>query len=583
VFVVLWFLSPVFAASAESLIDGLLATKEPLVPAAIEKLASQADQQGLTVLAIGYELFATGEQRVQRLLPLIDQQRALAREQVAACTSIAEGCVRQGALDTAAALLDYLDPQRLDPLRRADVASVRAALFLARHQASAANEAYRQSATELHQAVPDAQYANWQSRIVERRLARLCPLIDQALAVETAGPAYAAWLAADKQANEDGYAAVVDGFPESGFATAAALQALRLRLDHGDAKVCLERLAASPGLERGPFAAQALLLRADACLLLGEIKGVKVACDQVLRVLNEALSLPADFNAAEIEAVRPERPPHVLKGAYPDWTERSAGRIWLPAYGDAFAAFYRYQAVMRLAAVAYLGKRRSVAENLARGLVMVDPIDSQMEREQRGPGGLVLAHTFQSDECVISLEGLAEMPPAVQTRFIMGVVCYQVYDWRQCLWWMRQIGDGKDVPFTARSGSVALMAGSAMMLDRRSEAIAFGRSLEIGKGERPNKSWYAAHQFAMQVHLLSPCDYPAAMTVLQEVIDQAPGTVFAQDALMSQAEFSICFDPALSRRLWLQFRSTYPGRYKEAVSGGIKDAEARLAEMEQRQ
>jgi len=572
---------PVWGAAATDLdlrLQGLLSGPLPTMSELARLVARSAHGERLIVRAVGLEIAGLTNERIASLAPLIDDHREAAAAQPALTCSLADAYALAGAPEKAARTLALLDEARLSDLDRIDISTVRSRLEQAARRLSEARQLQQGAVAALRAAVPDAAYENWRSHLLRRRLNRLGADLERLAAVDQAGPAYWAWLQADRQRSLAAYLAVAKEHAASVFADAAVMEAARVHARAGDPHEGVRLLATMPRILQGPLAVPALLLQGDLMLQLRRANAGREAYEKALSLLARPEALPVEFTPAVRAAVTSAQPLHRLGGwSYPEWSLRPVGCLLAPALDPLITAHQRYQAVVRLATLAFAEGNLPAATMLARSLIAIDDIDREMEQQQRGPGGLVLAHTFASGEFLFPLDAFKEVPSDVLPCILMAVACYQVYDWEQARGWLDiaepMIPAGKR---QARTGMQALRACSLQMLGERQQAVEVARGVKLRPGDRPHQAWFIARQVEWEIHQHAPEDFTDAMAVMQTVRDEAPNTVFARDALLFQSGYAMAHDLPLARKLTLAFRSAYPDVFREAIADQLAEIEQRL-------
>jgi len=235
--------------------------------------------------------------------------------------------------------------------------------------------------------------------------------------------------------------------------------------------------------------------------------------------------------------------------------------------------------MVRLAVLAYAGGNAGDAAALAQSLILIDDVDRDMEHQDRGAGGLVLAHVFKANGFFLPLECFKCEPPSVYVLLLMGVASYNVYDWNQANRWLnRALTNTHLKSREARDAATMLLANAEKMVDHRDRALALAGQIKLPKGAKVNAPWYYARQLEWELlHMQQKPDYPGAMAAMQQVLDRAPSyNEFAQQALLLQAQLLMNFDLKQSKQLFERFAKMYPDLYPEAVKSQLAEIETKM-------
>ncbi len=567
-------------APADAPVVALFTAAAPLSPKDLDRAAQRlAEHVRTSYLTVGLEVMTEPVVRIARWLPVVEGRREVAAAHPEVACSLADALAMSGKPDQAESILALLPGEPANDLERADASSAKASIALARQRSDEVRTQVLAAEEALKRAAPEAAYETWRHQLIRRRLDHARGELDAASALATGGPGYWAWLRADRTRSAAAYNQVDHDFPGTLFAEAAAVEAARAQLIAGAPQEAL-RLLDNPRWRQGPLTAAALVLRGDSLLCSGRRWGeAKAAYEGALQALLHPTPLTTPLSNALRAALLPPRPLHRLdEWSYPTWEARPAGTMLISALDPTVAGYLRYQAVVRLAVVTLVEGDRPAAMILARSLVMFDDIDREMEQLQRGAGGTVLGQLIETGSGVVPLEAFAGVAPDLRARLAMGFAFYQIYDWSQARDWFTSARPRIPASQPAASDAAGTMlACSEEMLGHLPEALAVAATVQLKPGAVPTVAWFKARQLEMDLHLRHPRNYPAAMAAMQVVLDQAPGTPFAQDALRFQATSAEGFDLNLAKKLWLAFRTAYPNDLQSAVAFSLQDIDKRLA------
>jgi tetratricopeptide (TPR) repeat protein len=550
--------------------------KDALAAKEVDRKSARLPEQDRVVYrAVWRELTGTPQERIDLLAPMAGGKREFVASHPFAACSLADAYALNSAIQQAEATLELLPSNQTEPLDRADMFSAKTRILMARKRLDDAQAMLNQAQTAIGRAVPDAAYESWRSRLVKHRLSLLRRDLEAAKAIERAGPAYWAWLQADRARKLPAYLQAAKEFPGTIFADAATVEAARICQAERNTRECLKILNGA-SLQKGPLAASALILKGDVLLRSGQSPALaKNAYETALGLLRNLPELPAEITPAMRAAIMPERPPHQLDNSgFPEWHERSTGSIFAPALDASIACYLRYQVLVRLAVLAYASGDRETAEAMARSLATFDDVDRQMEQDKQGPGALILAHTLKTgDSTLIPLDCFRGAPDGARARLLMGAAFYQVYDWKQCGEWLEDALE-RAAPWDAlsRNAAKSLLACAEQMLRHYDRALAIAGEVRLKPGDAPNQPWFLARhvEFGIYQHADDEgrhVNFPKCIAAMQEVLDKAPGTSFARDALLLQMSWVDDSDLPRVIKAHETFLATFPN---EACATAVK-------------
>lgn len=461
------------------------------------------------------------------------------------------GSVLQAALATGAAILSEDDRERMQK-------DLEAARRLLAH------------------AVPEPAYETWQSREIASILERIERKARQARELSELGADFLAWQAADRLAagdSEKGLAAlrgilVRDPAPHPRIAAAARLEVARIL---GETHLWTEaRETLLPLLQPdAPLRPLALCRLGDLAAASGSgvdaaLQAWQAAFDALPAVGSETVP---DVTPAALARLLPDAPLQRLDSwGCPTWSTRGPGQILDPSLAPWVADHVRYQIALRLAVAHAASGNRRVAVALARSLLLVSPIDRALADRQEGAGSAILAASLESGAFPIPVDGWELLAPADRLCAMLALGFYQIYDWHSSRWWSGVALER--IPRTARMVGTSLRllaARSVQMLGERQRAEAMLAEVVLAPGERPCPAWFKAQEARFQLAMGDAKRREEALRILQAVRDRAPGTEFARDALLHQAQFCMGFDRSASRALFLEFQKRYPDQFTSAV------------------
>lgn len=536
----------------------------------------QGDER-LLFVTLNLELYASASKRVAVLLPLLENRRELAARVPQAVCSLAMGLIENDNAAQAEQVLALL-PDRRSALVQADEDSVQVYAALHKGNDGRARSLLRSARYALKRAVPDKEYASWHSRLIERRLNRLERVLKRDAAEDLGGPAYLAWLQAERSGKHSDYQSLIEEFDETVYASAARL-VLMQRLVGKDPEACLSALSDMQRDMEGPLASQFLMLAGDAWLLSGELAKAKTFYGRALKASTRpSRSAFENFSDTLITKLLPSEPLHRKdRWNYPIWEARPSTCILAGALREDIAALHRYQIIVRQATMYFLAGKRSMASQLARTLLAIDAVDRQMDKDKDGAGARVLAHTLESLTFIIPLENFNGVNDTARACLLMSVSHYQVYDWRSARQWaLRGLKHLQRNDRRARVAAHALLACIEQMRHKYKEAMAYAGNVQLERGDKPHQAWFIARQVEWEIYQHTPEDYEAAVAVFNTIRRQAPGTRFAMKALLFQATYVSSRDPATAVKLFELFKSKYPDLYPEAIAYHLADAHAAL-------
>lgn len=533
----------------------------------------------LSFIVIALELAEQAETRIKKLKPCIIGHSEYAKAHPFLLYSLAEALASEGDIAGAETLLSQFSSVQSSEIDQADMYSVRTRMALQQKQMDAAKRNLGAARQAMAKAVPEDTYRTWRTQVVEHRLKKMAGLLKTASNTKkpdpSGGPAYQAWLKADKAHDISAYQQVVASYPETVFADASLLEAARMQFDAGQVVPCLKMLD-NPRLQKGALGVPAGLLKGDVLLVQGKsltLKEVRAAYDKALALLKEPKT-PEELTAEEKSAIQPQQPLHRFHNSYNTWFGRQPGNILIPGMFPVADMYYRYQLLLRLAALNYAEGKSSDAATLAESLALFDDVDREMVQQGRGAGGIVLANVFTTHRFFLPLECFKCEPPSVYAQLLVAVAFFHVYDFDQAnLWLSRTLKEPKFSSKEARDAATMLLATSENMQWNSARALTLAGQIQLPKGVKVTAPFYYARQMEWTIlHMQKKPDYPAAMAAMQQVLDRAPSdNEFAQRALLCQAQLSMNFDLDLSKKLFERFSKLYPGVYTNAIQSFLKE------------
>lgn len=564
----------------EAKVRSLLSAKTPSKELSdIEKAAKGLNTDDrLCFIVIALELAEQTEERIKKLKPCIVGHSEYAKAHPFLFYSLAEALADKGDTAGAEAMLSQFSSSQPSELDQADMCSVRTRMALQQKQMDAAKRNLGAARQALAKAVPDDLYRTWRTQVIEQRLKKMASLVNAAYTkknVTSGGPAYLAWLKADKARDISAYQQVAAAYPDTIFADASLLEAARMQFDAGQVVPCL-KLLDNPRLQKGVLAVPAGLLRGDALLIQGKslsLKEVRAVYDKALALLKEPKTIE-ELTVEEKKGIQPQQPLHRFHNSYNTWFGRQAGNILIPGLFPLADMYYRYQLLLRLAALNYAEGNSGDAATLAQSLALFDDVDRQMEQEKRGAGGVVLANVFTTQRFFLPLDCFKCEPPSVYAQLLLSVAFFHVYDFDQAnLWLSRTLKDKHLRSKEARDAATMLLATSENMQWNSARALTLAGQIQLPKGAKVTAPFYYARQMEWSLlHMQKKPDYPAAMAAMQQVLDRPPSdNEFAQRALLCQAQLSMNFDLDLSKKLFERFSKLYPGVYTNAIQSFLKE------------
>lgn len=574
-----------FVGQLDQLVTGI-----PLAPAELERAVSRAQLvHRALLLAVGLEIGAEPAERIARLSPLYQNRREAAAAQPAAVCSLADAFALAGDRDRAEQTLDLLDAKRLSDLDRVDVGSVRVRLGAVR-QVDEAQALLEKTRSALKQVVPEVAYETWRSHLIRRRLDQIGEAIEQRDVLARVGPAYWAWLLADRRRSTQSYQQIRQDLPGTIFADAAIIELARLKL-RDDPRTCVRMLTGDDHLARGPLAIPALMLQGDALLVLRDVDKAQRVYGQALPLLNQVATLPAEVTPAMRAALVPPQPLHAKdEWNCPIWRTRSPGCVLAPGLDSGVASYLRYQLIVRLAALAFATGDKPTAVALARSLSTFDDVDRSMavsrdggdgitvaEFVAGGAGGDIMASVIEGGYFNFPLEPFLELPLDQRAGPLLAVAFYNVYDFAQAREWAERAAIA--IPAArrlARISAQTLVACSSRSLRELPLALTQAQAVTLKPDEVPHRAWFVARLIENGVYQSDPARHADLIALWQAVRERAPGTEYAQEGLFSQAYCSMAIDPKAAKRYFLEYRRLYPEASPEFVTNNLAEIDAQL-------
>ena len=513
------------------------------------------------------ERFGLDSAQLPVLIKQLENRREQAAKIPAAICSMAMMLIENDRTGQADDLMKLL-PSIKSALVVADTTCVRAHAAFQRGDLEQSSASIRSSRYALKRAVPEASYANWQSRLINLRLQRLEDRLKERQAINKGGEAFAAWLEADSEGKNEGYEQVIESWPESIYASACRL-VLSQRLLRRNLDACEEFLLEVKEEFNGPLAIQFYMLAGDIQILRGKLKEAQKHYSNALKAGSRSKFKVLDsLSSSVIRRLTPNEPLHRKdKWNYPIWEGRPSGCILVGALDEQNAALHRYRIIVRQATLYYLAGRYSAAGHLAHNLVTIDPVDRVMAKEKDGAGGKVLAHTLSKRDFLFPLQVFDSLPDNARASLMLGVAFYQVYDWHNAEDWTRrglQMLTSKQSK--AQDAAFTLLACVAQMRKDYKHAMTWAGKVQLKRGERAHDAWFIARQVEWEIYQHTPEDYVGAMSVFTQIQQQAPGTSYAESALLYQAIYASGHDQKLSKSLFLKYKKRYPNTNTTAVS-----------------
>ena len=541
------------------------------------KKISEREQQRIVQSLKGQERLLyqvlTAERRgmapvqLEVLIKQLENRREQAAKIPAAICAMAIILIIDDQISRADELIKLL-PSVKSALLVADTSCVNAYAAFQRGKLQQAVTSIRSSRYALKRAVPEASYANWHSRLISARLQKLEVRLRERQDINTGGEAFAAWLQADAKRKKEAYEHIITSWPDSIYASASRL-ILSQRLLSNDLKACEAFMQEAKEEFDGPLADQFHMLAGDLQVLGGNLREAQKHYSSALRACSHSKNKELDSLPPSVkQRLIPVEPLHRKdKWNYPIWEGRPNGCILASALDEQNAALHRYRIIVRQATLYYLAGRYSAAGHLAHNLVTIDPVDRIMAKEKDGAGGKVLAHTLSKKFFLFPLQVFEKLPDAVRASLMLGVSFYQVYDWNNAeVWTRRGLEMLTQKHAQAHNAAHTLLACIAQMRKDYKRALACAAKVQLEPGERAHDAWFVARQVEWEIYQHTPEDYAGAMSVFTQIQRQAPGTSYAELALLYQAIYAYGHDQKLSKSLFLKYKKRYPSTNTEAVS-----------------
>lgn len=574
---------------AAALIGEMLAKGKAPEPSAAKRQAArlQGDDR-LRYLAVAEELRGESAWRRQNLPPLLENRREKATALSELTCLLATAYAHERDFAAAERCLNLIAGQ--DPLTQADVASARARIAIGRGEPDAAK---RETATGWNllnrpqeTSSEGMETAKWRRKLIERRLSAAGAEASQATALRDGGPAYAAWLKADTLKRPELYEGVIKDYPDTVFATAAALERAMQLLDAG-------KLAEAGALLRKKAKAECLAaaretMRGDVALCGGELKEAAKAYKAALASLSAPAPAPKEIDTGLQKLLTPEQPLHRWDEWHNNtWHARPAGKIMIPASSPESLAWWRYGVLLRQSVVLYLQGDKEAAALTAMTVNGFDPLDREMDARQSGSAGVLLKQLYQQDmSATVPLEFIDHVPMSLKTQLLAGLVFFHAYNHRESYHWFTRALNNPQLKGLARDGAL-LGAGWAAYLTPGGtpKATALFEQVKHMAGHKTNEIWYLSQSLLAEAiaNDASADEFPKAVeretAILTNVYKKlGKRNEYAFWACHTIAVCNSIVNPEIARKHYLELltfdKSVLTDQLKEMVKDSLQELDA---------
>jgi hypothetical protein len=253
---------------------------------------------------------------------------------------------------------------------------------------------------------------------------------------------------------------------------------------------------------------------------------------------------------------------------YPRWNRRREGCLWLPPYAGWVADHLRYLALIRLAVASHLAGDAVAAASFAGAARNFDAVDRETEH---GAGSVLVAQAVADRSLCFDAEEQAAIPIRARPAVALAGSAYLLYDWRLCADFLDLAGrvERSCAGADTDAGRVCTFyrARCAMMLEDLPTCLAGFRS---AAGKRVDDLWAKARRAEFLVVHQEDDDGPRrGEAVLLEIQEKLPGSAWAREALLMQADLWCIRDPARARRLYLEYRRRHPRHDTDLIARSL--------------
>ncbi len=576
---------PLFAAeAADPFLDLFPQANKEVTARDLERKAKKIPElERLAWLSVGLELHEHHAEIVKLLDPWLAKHPAIDEAQSPLAAMLSAARLRSGAMDKAQEPLERIRRLEKDsPLSQAELKSVEILLSLQRQEWENAEKLLKETQAKLKSGKQDYEGKNWRQKLVEHRLAGVPAAIKRGKALAAGGEIYADWLEVDQKGQATAYQDFAKKHPKTLFAAAATLEEAQLLVDDNKPEDAL-RLLKKAELEKSRLAAAAALVQGDALVLGGKLKEAAAAYDAAITALRQpapAEELPEALRAliALPEALI-QRPG---SSGHPQWQGRPRGRLLDPGLSPHASQYLRYQALIKRSSLAYAAGKRDLAMQLSRSILLISPVDREMDAQECGAPALCLTYMWEDCEWQIGkflfdIEAYKGAPPELLAQLYIASAYYQCYDGTASLHWVeRALADKRLKGFPRDAACVLASCIYDCYRHDRKKELDYSAQVQLRSGQKPNRVWWIAR--------FNECEHGwpedkkwedgwhQRVAAWQKIRDQAPGTEYAKEALESQALQSLEIATAL--KYLEEHKKLYPDDTR-AIQRMLSDIEDR--------